>query len=40
MRKATKENRNIWLCDAPGLSKYLLVENGTFIPLGYESQNQ
>lgn len=40
MRKATKENRNIWLCDALGLSKYLLIENGTFIPSGYEGQNQ
>ena len=40
IRKATKENRNIWLCDALGLSKYLLIENGTFIPSGYESQNQ
>ena len=36
MSKATKENRNIWLCDALGLSKYLLIENGTFIPSGYE----
>ena len=40
IRKATKENRNIWLCDALGLSKYLLIENGTFIPSGYEGQNQ
>ena len=40
MSKATKENRNIWLCDALGLSKYLLIENGTFIPSGYEGQNQ
>ena len=40
MKKATKENRNIWLCDALGLSKYLLIENGTFIPSGYEGQNQ
>ena len=40
MRKATKENRNIWLCDALGLSKYLLIENGTFIQSGYEGQNQ
>ena len=40
MREATKENRNIWLCDALGLSKYLLIENGTFIPSGYEGQNQ
>ena len=36
LKKATKENRNIWLCDALGLSKYLLIENGTFIPSGYE----
>lgn len=36
LKKATKENRNIWLCDALGLSKYLLIENGTFIPLSYE----
>lgn len=36
IKKATKENRNIWLCDALGLSKYLLIENGTFIPLSYE----
>lgn len=40
LKKATKENRNIWLCDALGLSKYLLIENGTFIPLSYEGQNQ
>ena len=40
IRKATKENRNIWLCDALGLSKYLLIENGTFIPSGYEGQIQ
>ena len=40
MSKATKENRNIWLCDALGLSKYLLIENGTFIPSGYEDKNQ
>lgn len=36
IKKATKENRNIWLCDALGLSKYLLIENGTFIPSSYE----
>ena len=40
LKKATKENRNIWLCDALGLSKYLLIENGTFIPSSYEGQNQ
>ena len=40
LKKATKENRNIWLCDALGLSTYLLIENGTFIPLSYEGQNQ
>lgn len=36
IKKATKENRNIWLCDALGLSKYLLIENGTSIPSSYE----
>lgn len=40
LKKATKENRNIWLCDALGLSKYLLIENGIFIPSSYEGQNQ
>lgn len=40
LKKTTKENRNIWLCDALGLSKYLLIENGTFIPSSYEDQNQ
>lgn len=40
LKKTTKENRNIWLCDALGLSKYLLIENGTFIPSSYEGQNQ
>lgn len=36
IREFTKNNRNVWLCDALGLSKYLLIENGTFIPLSYE----
>ena len=39
IRKATKKNRNIWLCDALSLSKYLIIENGTFIPSKYESKN-
>lgn len=36
IREFTKNSRNIWLCDALGLSKYLLIENGTFTPLSYE----
>ena len=32
IKKITKENRNIWLCDALELSKYLIIENETFIP--------
>lgn len=32
IKKTTKENRNIWLCDALKLSKYLIIENKTFIP--------
>lgn len=39
IRKATKKNRNIWLCDALSLSRYLIIENGTFIPSKYESKN-
>ena len=40
IKRITKKNKNIWLCDALGLSKYLLIENGTFIPSSYEGQNQ
>ena len=32
IKKITKENRNIWLCDALELSKYLIIENETFFP--------
>lgn len=39
IREFTKNSRNIWLCDALGLSKYLLIKNGTFIPSSYEGQN-
>lgn len=39
IREFTKNSRNIWLCDALGLSKYLIIENGTFIPSKYESKN-
>ena len=32
IKRVTKKNKNIWLCDALGLSQYLIVENGIFIP--------
>ena len=32
LHKITKKNKNIWLCDTLGVSKYLIVENGIFIP--------
>ena len=31
IRKATKENRNIWLCDALENRYYLIIDSGTFI---------
>ena len=32
MRKFTKNNRNIWLCDALDMSKYLIIDDNEFIP--------
>ena len=32
IRKATKKNRNIWLCDALDMSKYLIIDDNKFIP--------
>ena len=32
IRKATKNNRNIWLCDALDMSKYLIIDDNKFIP--------
>ena len=32
IRKATKKNRNIWLCDALDMSKYLIIDDNEFIP--------
>lgn len=32
IKRVTKKNKNIWLCDALGLSQYLIIENGIFIP--------
>ena len=31
MRKFTKNNRNIWLCDALDMSKYLIIDDNEFI---------
>ena len=31
IRKATKKNRNIWLCDALDMSKYLIIDDNEFI---------
>ena len=32
IREFTKNNRNIWLCDALNISKYLIIDNNEFIP--------
>lgn len=32
MKESTKYKRNIWLCDALGINKYLIINNGIFIP--------
>ena len=32
IKESTKYKRNIWLCDALGINKYLIINNGIFIP--------
>ena len=32
IKPATKENRNIWCCDALALKQYLIIDNGNFQP--------
>ena len=32
IREFTKNSRNIWLCDALNISKYLIIDNNEFIP--------